>query len=177
MYRASSILHLQQNVAIWRRMEHKVLDASYFEAVTFDWRLIARNTLRFNITLHNLQKDIHLAEANIEGYHRYLRWQRMTGSMWENLCDVGNPMKFTPIWDAVLRNLVNMTNLPHRCPYVRNETIYVVADDVATNKIRLPFMPSGQYRLDLTLTDGRQRHPFFFFQLFIDVDDHRAIVV
>lgn len=167
----------QQNTMIFRRLEHKVLDASYFESVTFDWRLIARNTIRINITLQNLQKDVQLVETNIGIFYRYVRWQRITGSMWENLCDAFDPKKFTPILDLLLKNMKNYTNAGHPCPYVKNETIYAVADRYNLNDFKLPFIPSGQYRVDMTLTDGRERHPLFFTEFYFDISDHRTIVV
>lgn len=157
-------------------MEFKVIDATYAEATTFDWRLVGRNAIRFNITLHNMLKDIHFAEAKFEGYRRYATWQRLTGSMWENLCDIFDPKISTPVFDVIMKNLRKYTNFGHPCPYLRNETLYMVADRLEVKDMHIPFIPSGQYRVDMTMTDGKERHPLSLFQFYFDISDHRVKV-
>lgn len=159
-------------------MEFKLIDGSYAESVHFSWRMIARNTIKFNFTVHHLLKDLDFAEVHIELYHRYATWQRMSGdNMWENMCDTLDPTKFTPVMSILMKNLRKYTNVRHPCPYVRNETMYLVANKFEVKDMHIPLMPSGPYRMDMTLTAGRKRHPVGFFQIYFDISDHRAIQV
>lgn len=173
----SSILSsfpFQRNEIELRRFEHKLLDKNYATAFTFDWRLVARNTITMNITFHQLRKTFQNGDVHVVLYRRYMRWQKYLVDVWENLCDVLDPHKFTPVMDIFYSNFKQFTNLRHPCPYRINETVYVYCDRVFFGNLSTPLIQSGSYRSDITLTDGKERHPILCVQMYFDISDHRV---
>ena len=80
--------------------------------------------------------------------------------IWENFCDfVDGKREKSFYFNWLLSRLQRYTNMNHSCPYT---AIIVKANNVSIDEI-FPFdqsvFPSGQYRIDVTLTD-EYRVPF-----------------
>lgn len=174
MLESPVFLPSQENLVIFRRVELKVLDDSYFESVTFDWRPVAHNVIRLNATAHNLLKTVNFMEIHVVAYHRYATWQKFLIDLWENACDALDPNIYTPVLDIAFKFVRPYTNFRHPCPYRVNETVYFAADKMNFSKLLMPLLPSGPYRLDVTVAVGRTRHPILFLQIYTEISDHRV---
>lgn len=167
----------QKNDLIFRRWESKVLDHSYFEHFTFNWRPVAPNTIILNITAHRLLRDIHHLDVHFVLFHRYATWQKFLVDVWENACDaIAGRVAKAPVFSIVYNNFKAYTNILHPCPFRVNETVYVASDRINFNRFFMPLVPSGAYRIDFNFTDGPERHPFLFMQVHGDISDHRVWV-
>lgn len=145
--------------------------------MTFNWRLVAPNTISLNITMQRLLKELNHADIHIVLFHRYATWQKFLIDVWEDLCDVvARRVVKAPVFSIVYQNFKQYTNVDHPCPYRVNESIYAAADRIDFHNIPTPLVPSGAYRADFTFTEGRNRHPFLFMQVHIDISDHRVYV-
>lgn len=110
-----------------RRIEHKVLNDSFFDTFTIDWRLIARNTFRINVTVI-LAKELKLPEVHVQLYYRYATWQKYLIDVRENACDITDPTKLTPVMSIAYQWVkAANTNFFQRCPYRANQTLYLVS--------------------------------------------------
>lgn len=170
----SKNLTTPENLMVFRKMEHKLLNASYIESLTFAWRPLAPNTISLNLTANKLKVVINRCDIHIVLYRRYARWQRFLINIWEDFCDILNPNISTPMCDIIYRNIRPYTNVRHPCPYNINESLYVVAKRLDMKDIKLPLFPAAEYRFDFTFTYDQIRSPVFFLQFYFDISDHRV---
>lgn len=138
------------------------------------WRPVAPNTIYFNATINRSTVTVNYAEVHIVFYRRYARWQRFLINVWENLCDMLDPSKYTSVLDIAYKNLLPYTNVRHPCPYLANETMFIVAQRLDMKNMKVPLIPAGEYRVDFTLTYGRHQESVLFVQLYFDISDHRS---
>lgn len=159
---------------MWRRLELEVLDDTLFESVTLFWRPVAPNTIKLNLTMHRLLKQINLFEVHFSVYRRFATWQRFPINFWENICDMLDPKKFTPLLDVIHENLKPYSNMVHPCPYRVNETLAIRTNKFNISEVKVPLMPAGRYHADFNWTTGRNRKPFVFLQFYFEISDHRV---
>lgn len=156
-------------------MNGKLIDPNIVETFTFDWELVAPNTIRLNYTLHNLQRIVNRMDTHIVLYRNYHgKWTQFLFDVWENLCDVLDRKKMTPILDLIYRNLKQYTNARHPCPYGINETIWIITEKYDVKNFQLPLLPPGQYRVDVNSSFERKRKAVIAFQFFFDMSYYQV---
>lgn len=134
--------------------------------------MVARNTLRFNISFISLIEQINSAPTRVTLYHRYAKWQRFLVNVEEDLCKLFT-YATTPVLSTVFPFLAKLTNMNHACPYEVNQTYFVASDRFNASIIKLPLLPSGKYRVDLKIALNKNE-PFCLIQMYFDISDHRV---
>lgn len=166
---AASDLIKNENNILFEKCEYEVHDRSVITQENITFRLIARNTVKFNITLvldHPLQQ----LWMNFVLYHKYLRYQRFLVNTWDDLCVLRGPMI-----DLVMQNLNRIGTEFHfklQCPY--SGTIMLTNNGFNMSEVVVPLVPSGKYRLDYNLALGRKKSPVITISVFTSVSDLRV---
>lgn len=158
---------------LFRRWEYKLLDESFVRDFVFDWRPVGRNTIRMNVSAV-LLKQWDRVDTHIVLYHRYATWQRYLVNVWEDFCNVFGASKLSPIGYILHNNFNKYTNIRHPCPYRVNETVWLRTSAYNFSSLTIPLLSSGQYRVDVTFANGKQRQSVFFGRLYFEVSDHRV---
>lgn len=160
---------------IFRRWDLKVFNNSLFENISFQWRVVAPNTISLNLTAHRLLHEMNHGYIHIVLFHRYATWQKYLIDVWEDMCDVLDiRVTKAPVFSFIYNNFKQYTNIQHPCPFRMNESYYIVANRFNFSKMFVPLLPSGPYRIDATFTHGQERHPFLFMQAYGEISDHRV---
>lgn len=137
-------------------------------------KYIKRNYLRFN-AYGNLTKPIYDAWAHIVGYYRFnsITYQRFAVDLWGNICDVLSRRRKSLVYDLTLAKILPYTNLNHSCPY--DGHVFVKVDNISASLFQLEHLiPSGRYRIDVTMTDGTKTHDMIKGSLYLSVSDSRV---
>ncbi len=121
------------------------------------------STEPFNCTLHALM------------WYKYNTYQRIGGEIRENMCDwlSGKHNFFVLNW--ILRRISKYTNMNHPCPL--NGHVYFKVDNISVNTFAFPqIIPSGRYRVDVTMLESNQKI-LYDMSIYFSVSDHRIEVV
>lgn len=63
----------------------------------------------------------------------------------------------------------------HPCPYYLNETISIRIDKYDIRSFRFePLLPAGDYRMNVTFAEGKERHTIFVLEVSGSDSDHRV---
>lgn len=162
------------NNFIFEKLEYEIHDKSLVSYHNITFRLIARNTLRANITVV-LTRPLPQVWIHFVLYHKYIRYQKFLIDVWEDLCEVfndGHPGLVTTMLLEDVQRLGTVFHFKLRCPF--SGTIMVTNDRVNVSGLNLPLMPAGRYRLDLSFAIGREKPALVTIQYFVRISDYRV---
>lgn len=138
-------------------------------------KLIARNVVRMKMGI-KLRKTVHIAEVHFDVKYRYARYANFPVARWDNLCDFlsgkGNPI----IMKTVVTTFLPFFSLNHSCPFKANEVIVFAVDRYHVDSYEFNyFIPAGDYRINITATEGLKRNMVVTVELFFSISDHRLL--
>lgn len=136
-------------------------------------RAIARDVYKVNVSVF-VQKQLNNIQVHVETFYRYATFQKYPIERWESLCDFlsgrGNPI----LLKIMFANVGKYIQVKHPCPYKLNETISILIERYDIRSFRFePLLPAGDYRLNVTFAEGKERHTIFVIEASGSVSDHR----
>lgn len=89
-------------------------------------------------------------------YYKYngISFFKFPIDLWENVCSWLNGTSRSYIMDWTYGRVMNYSNLNHPCPFIG--LAYLKIDNISVANFPLePLMPSGEYRVDVNITENK----------------------
>lgn len=139
-----------------------------------DFHAIRYNVFRINFSIKSRQ-TLENIQVHFDTMFRYSKFQKFPVNRWENLCDFLSGKGNQPILAVLFGNLQNYTNVNHTCPFEANETLTLKADQYEWDSFAFKyFLPAGDFRFNITYTEGAQRNMLGRFEAHFAISDHRV---
>lgn len=120
----------------------------------------------------NLTRPLHGILAHITVYYKYKTYQRWAVDVWEDICGHLSGTKSSYLMLFTVNKVLNYTNINHPCPYEGN--VYIKVNNISIDAFPFePLVPSGRYRVDVDLTEGKKDNVIVMVSLYVEVSDHR----
>lgn len=124
-----------------------------------------------------MRRDLNNIWMHFNMYHRYTTWQKFLIDRWENLCDYLNGKRIAPVIEVLFKIFQKNSNINHTCPYREIEIILaqtidrMILDDYL---IALPLLPSGDYRFELSIAEGKGENSIMLWKMYFTISDIRV---
>lgn len=132
---------------------------------------IAPNMYRMNLSVHIIQPLDNIWVYFVV-YQRFSSYQKFV-YQWEDVCGYFRNESKAPIFKVLFDNLKRFSigELNLQCP-IANDVV------IAVNKFNmshfvLPLLPAARYRVDLNITQGRNKRHIGFAQVYFRISDFR----
>lgn len=162
------------NNILLERVEHKVLDESLFAFHKLEFRPIAPNVYRHNMTLV-LTRPLPSGWIHFVLYHKYATYQKFLIDIWEDFCAFWDGAANSPLSAMALQNArsigVNFS-FALKCPL--SGTLMVTHSRYNMSQSVFPLMSAGRYRFDISYAKHRDVKPYLLTQFYFRISDLRV---
>lgn len=130
-----------------------------------------RVSFLFNTTIVRLN----IMQIHIVAYYKYQVFKRFPVDIWEDICAWFNTRKGSFFMDWSFKPALKYLKYDGELKCPLKGDFLVSYNNISYNKEfpLIPLVPSGQYRLDSTLTEANRSIIIGFAQLYITVSDNR----
>lgn len=137
-----------------------------------DGHYISRGHLKAELW-GNLTEPINDVWLHVVSYQMVkTTYEKFAVDIWGSLCDWMSKKSKSYILDWSLGLILQFTNINHPCPY--DGVFFVNISNISVEYFHLePFIPSGRYRMDINLTEGKQKNVFFISHLYFNLSEKR----
>lgn len=160
-----------ENNIIFERIECDEPNHDFISQFKCEMRPVAPNVYRTNFTVH-LRKPT----ANIWVYtslhYRYSTYQRIA-HQWEDLCYYLRHGTHAPVLKVMHENLKAMGTLIYTSQCPMTEFIFT-QERFNASLFVIPLVPSGRYRIDLNVTQGKNGRYIHFRKFYFHISDFRV---
>lgn len=164
------------NNVIFEKMESEILDHNWVAYMDNEWKLIARNVIKINLTLI-LKRPVNTAwfhfqlhlQSSSNVYRKYLV------DLWENLCESLNGTTVAPVTKYFLDNISTLKidfNIPLKCPFTG--TITIMHPGLNASAVNVPLLSAGRYRMALYVATHKGKSPIFVYRFYFGISDIRV---
>lgn len=137
------------------------------------FRAIGHNIFKVNATFP-LLRNISKVWVHFETMYRYTSYRAYPINRWENVCAFLAGKDDQIITKIVFSNLQRYTNVNHTCPFLANEILKFQVDRINMDYFKLDYLlPAGDYRMNLTYTEGVERNHVIALEVSFAISDYR----
>lgn len=164
-----------KNNILFERHVFELFDKKLFSLFYTEFRPVARNVLRVNITtvLTGALTDF-WGRGTL--YKKYNTYQKYLIDVRDDFCEffkLGDSTK--PLTKILLDNFGRLLHFDYQfhCPFGPG-LLTGWSKGVNFSDINVPLMPAGRYRFDLLFTKKDERHKYFKFEMYFAISDIRV---
>lgn len=166
-----------RNILLFEKVEYQILNESTFSYHLVEFRSIAYNVIRFNVTF-TLTKPINRVWLHFVLYRKYMRYQKYLINLWEDACTFFDGSKISPMTKVIFWNLQRLgAQVKYKCPF--SNELMIAHSGLNISQFITFTVPSARYRLDITVSSENKSNNngggLVTFQIYFSVSDHRVL--
>lgn len=162
------------NNIIFEKAEHEVLDYKMISYHFLEFRMVAHNVIRYNIT-YTLTQPMNTGWVHFVLYFKNARYTKFLIDIWEDFCAFWGGAGGNPLSELLKENVLRMGvkyNFKWQCPLVG--TVTMSHEGFNASKIIFPLLPAGRYRCDVYFARARDGHLYAKMQYYFRISDLRV---
>lgn len=162
------------NNIILEKVEPKLLNTSLMSYVKWEFRPIAPNVFRHNMTFV-LPQPLHTGWIHFDLYYKYKTYNKFLIDFWENFCGFWDGKGGSPLSALAYENILragHKLNFKLQCPL--SGTLMVINERLNMSEQVFPLVPAGRYRLDLTYALKKNEQAYLLAQFYFRISDLRV---
>lgn len=163
-----------ENNAIMEKMTYEVFDKDLVESVHLEYRPLALNTHKLNVTVV-LARPVETLWLRFRLYYKYTYYQKYLIDVREDACAFFRGIENSPVAKILMENYNRMGvqfNFKLQCPL--SGTLMAWNDRINSSHWKLPLMNAGRYRWDTTAMPSKYGKEYGVARAYVTISDFRV---
>lgn len=173
--RETDLSSVPNNVII-ERIEHQILNKTFFKDTSIRWRKTANNVIAFNATI-GLPQPVNKFWMHAVLNYKVKEYQKYLLDVWLEICEVFETPTKHPLGPIILQNYHSFRddvayNFDTHCPLLGNLELKSLRP-FNCSRIILPLLQAGRYRVDLEFSPKQNGPTYAAVQIYGSISDFR----
>lgn len=145
-----------ENNVLLEKVTYHVYDESLFSYHFIEWKPVARNVYRHNMTFI-LTRPLNEGWVHFAMYYKYTTYNKFLINLWEDFCGFWRGSGGSPLSSLALENAMRIgVNFSFKLQCPLTGKIMMTHSGLNMSQAVFPLAPAGRYRLDVSYAEKKE---------------------
>lgn len=170
----SSCREKAENNILLEKVLYQVHDKSLFSYHYIDWKPVAPNVYRHNMTFI-LTKQLNEGWVHFVMYYKYTTYSRFLINIWEDFCGFWSGSGGSPLCALAMENVMRIgVNFSFKLQCPLTGKLMITHNRLNMSKAVMPLVPAGRYHLDISYAEKKGGPAYLTVQYYFTISDLRV---